>query len=104
MPSDGNKGTHIRIGAGGKEVLAPIAPGVIKRVPIASCRQFNSQDEIPINCDADNMIALDGEREIEVYQGDKLSVRLNLEGPWVVDVAGVLSIAATNKHFIPSVA
>ena len=46
------------------------------------------------------MIALDGEREINAYQGDKLTVRLNPEGPWVVDVAGVLSIASINKHFI----
>ena len=60
----------------------------------------SSRDAIPINCDADNMIALDGEREIEVYQGDKLSVGLNPDGPWVVDVAGVLSIAATNKDWI----
>ena len=99
-PSEDSKGTHIHIGAGGKEVLAPIAPGVIRRIPIASCRQFNLRDAIPINCDADNMIALDGEREINAYQGDKLTVRLNPEGPWVVDVAGVLSIASINKHFI----
>ena len=99
-PSEDSKGTHIHIGAGGKEVLAPIAPGVIRRIPIASCRQFNLRDAIPINCDADNMIALDGEREINAYQGDKLTVRLNPEGPWVVDVAGVLSIASINKYFI----
>ena len=99
-PSEDSKGTHIHIGAGGKEVLAPIAPGVIRRIPIASCRQFNLRDAIPINCDTDNMIALDGEREINAYQGDKLTIRLNPEGPWVVDVAGVLSIASINKHFI----
>ena len=99
-PSKRVKGTHIRIGADGKEVLAPIAPGVVKRLPIASCRQFNSQDAIPINCDSGNMIALDGEREIEVYQGEKLTVRLNLQGPWVIDVDSVLSFASINKHFI----
>ncbi len=57
-------------------MLAPIAPGVIRRIPIASCRQFNLRDAIPINCDADNMIALDGEREIDVYKREKLTVRL----------------------------
>jgi hypothetical protein len=98
--SNGVKGTHIRIGAGGKKVLAPIAPGVIKRIPIASCRQFNSQDAIPINNDSGYMIALDGEREINVYQGEKLTVRLNSEGPWVIDVDSVLSIASMNRHWI----
>jgi predicted polyphosphate/ATP-dependent NAD kinase len=98
--SDGIKGTHIRIGAGGKEVLAPIAPGVIKQVPIASCRQFHSQDAIPIINDSGNMIALDGEREINVYQREKLTIRLNLQGPWVIDVDSVLSVAATNEDWI----
>jgi hypothetical protein len=98
--SDGIKGTHIRIGTGGKEVLALIAPGVIKRVPIAFCRQIHSQDAIPIINDSGNMIALDGEREINVYQGEKLTIRLNLQGPWVIDVDSVLSIAATNKDWI----
>ena len=32
------KGTCIRVGAGQFEVLAPVAPGVIERIPIASCR------------------------------------------------------------------
>jgi hypothetical protein len=100
MPSEDIKGTYIRIGAGGKEVLAPIAPGVLRQIPIASCWQFNAQDSISINCDDGNMIALDGEREIEVYQGEKLTVRLNPSGPWVIDVDRVLSMASINKHWI----
>jgi len=55
---------------------------------------------IPINYDSGYMIVLDGEREIEVYQGDKLSDGLNPEGPWLVDVDVVLSMASINKHFI----
>jgi hypothetical protein len=50
--------------------------------------------------DADNMIALDGEREISVYKRENFTIRLNLQGPWVIEVAGVLSFASINKHFI----
>lgn len=100
IPSEDIKGTYIRIGAGGKEVLAPIAPGVLQRIPIASCRQFNAQDAISINCDNGNMIALDGEREISIYKGKKITVRLNPAGPWVVDVDRVLSMASINEHWI----
>jgi hypothetical protein len=46
------------------------------------------------------MIALDGEREINVYQREKLTIRLNLQGPWVIDVDSVLSVAATNEDWI----
>jgi len=46
------------------------------------------------------MIALDGERKINVYKREKLTIRLNLQGPWVIDVASVLSIFATNEDWI----
>ena len=55
---------------------------------------------VPKNNDADNMIALNGEREISVYKREKLTIRLNLQGPWVIDVASVLSIFATNEDWI----
>ncbi len=38
---------------------------------------IDSQGAIPINNDSGNMIALDGEREINVYKGEKLTVPLN---------------------------
>jgi hypothetical protein len=46
------------------------------------------------------MIALDGEREINVYDGERLMVRLNPAGPWDVDVDRVLSIASQSKYWI----
>jgi hypothetical protein len=61
---------------------------------------IDSQGAIPINNDSGNMIALDGERGINVYKGEKLTVRLNLAGPWVIDVASVLSFASINRHWI----
>ena len=35
-------------------------------------------------------IALDGEREIELLDGDSAEVRLSLEGPWTLDVSATL--------------
>ncbi len=46
------------------------------------------------------MISLDGEREINTNKREKLMIRLNLQGPWVIDVDSVLSIAATNEDWI----
>ena len=97
-PKKENTGTHIVIGPGGKEVMAPIAPGKIERLPIASHRLFTSREEIALNTAAGGMIALDGEREIVVNNLDKLTVRYNPNGPWVVDVDRVLSVAAENNY------
>ena len=46
------------------------------------------------------MIALDGERKINVYKREKFTIGLNLQGPWVIDVDYVLSFASIYKHFI----
>ena len=60
------------------------------------CSEQNSAKEN----DADNMIALDGERKINVYKREKFTIGLNLQGPWVIDVDYVLSFASIYKHFI----
>jgi hypothetical protein len=36
------------------------------------------------------MIALDGKREICIHSGERLSVRINPAGPWVVDIEKVM--------------
>jgi hypothetical protein len=46
------------------------------------------------------MIALDGECEINVYKREKLTVKLNFQGPWVIDVNSVLSTASANGHWV----
>ncbi|MGD8444968.1 MAG: NAD(+)/NADH kinase [Desulfobacterales bacterium] len=100
IPDGESKGTYMRVGPGKFDVLAPIAPGVIERIPIASYRQFNSHNAITIDNDSGSMIALDGEREITVFEGEQLTVRLNPAGPWIVDIDSVLSISSINKQWI----
>jgi predicted polyphosphate/ATP-dependent NAD kinase len=97
-PRKGETGMHIEIGQGGKKVLAPIAPGMIERLSIASYEPLRPKKKIDINTRAGRMLALDGEREIDVYDQDKLSVCLNPKGPKVVDVEKVLSIAAKTNY------
>jgi len=42
------------------------------------------------------VVALDGEREIEFSPTDKLSVRLEWDGPLTLDIPGVMTYAAQN--------
>ncbi len=97
-PRKGQTGMHIEIGNGGSEVLAPIAPGMIERLPIANYGPLKPKKKIDINTRTGRMLALDGEREINVYDQDKLSVCLNPKGPRVVDVEKVLSMAAKTHY------
>jgi len=90
---DSGKGLHITTGPGELQVIAPIAPGLISSLPIASHTSFGPGEEIPID-HSPAVLALDGEREVVVGKGESLNVRLNPEGPLVIDVDRVLAAAA----------
>ena len=96
---DAKHGVYIKVGSGGKEVLAPVAPGLIVRVGIESCDLIHLNDVVQVNhkpC----VLALDGEREVEVGRKDRISIRLSKDGPCVIDIKGALKEAAQNGFFM----
>lgn len=99
LPKNSTKGLHITIGPGNKKVKTPIAPGLICRLPIASHRTIDPGEKVSIS-HTPAVIALDGEREISVSDGDHLTICLNPEGPFVVDINTVLAAAADKGLFI----
>jgi predicted polyphosphate/ATP-dependent NAD kinase len=79
------QGMYLRLGKGNTSVLAPVGPGLITKVETEEYRLLSPGEEVilkPAAC----TIAVDGERQIEVYADQKVSVRLTHRGPWVVDV------------------
>ena len=79
------QGMYVRLGKGNTSVLAPVGPGLIRKVEIREYRLLSLEEEAilePAAC----TIAVDGERQIEVYADQKVSVRLTNRGPCVVDV------------------
>ncbi len=58
---------------------------------------MNASDKImPIKA----VLALDGEREISLRDGDEACVELDLGGPWIVDVERTLSLAVAEGAFL----
>jgi len=87
------QGMYIRLGGGNTSVLAPVGPGLIKEVGIDNYRILSLEEEVvlgPAAC----TIALDGERQIEVYPDQEVRVRLTDHGPRVVDVQKCLQEAS----------
>ncbi len=85
-------GMYIRLGDGNTNVLAPVGPGLINEVGIANYRMVSVGEEVilePAAC----TVALDGERQIEVYSNQEVRVRLTNQGPRVVDVRKCLQEA-----------
>jgi hypothetical protein len=86
------EGLHLILGNGGRQVRAPIAPGLIVPVGISHERLIGPGERIPIR-HAPAMLALDGERELLIRQGERWEVALSWDGPKVLDVDRTLLLA-----------
>lgn len=83
------------------EVIAPVAPGLVKPVWVSIYQLLEPGDEVEVRF-APSVLALDGEREVEVRPGQRVSIRLSDQGPRIVDFQQVLSIAAAKGFFYPT--
>jgi len=99
VPADSGMGLYIAVGPGEQKVRAPIAPGLVRWVPIETYRTFNGDESIPIRR-SPAVIALDGEREITIGADDQYAVRFNPVGPRVVDIPETLKYASQECVFI----
>lgn len=86
------QGMYVRLGDGDTTVLAPVGPGLINEVDIANYRMLSVGEEVALE-PAACTVALDGERQIEVYPDQDVRVRLTNHGPRVVDVRKCLQEA-----------
>jgi len=91
-------GMHIVLGDGGREVLAALAPGLIKWVGVRETRTVQVDDIVQFR-PGTGTLALDGEREIELTMSSVVEVRLCADGPFVVNVPAALEEAAHAGHF-----
>jgi predicted polyphosphate/ATP-dependent NAD kinase len=93
-------GAYIAVGPGERSVLAPLAPGLIRQVPVASARLLAPGERLQLRGEPCT-VALDGEREIEILRaGHRLEVALNPHGPRVVDIAAALQAGAACGAFM----
>ena len=93
-------GLYLRLGSGGQPVLAPIAPGLLCEVGLAEYRPLGPGETVPIKQQQPCVLALDGEREIQLRQGMTVQLQLNPNGPRVVDARKAIDIAARAGAFV----
>ena len=86
---------------GGRDVFAPIAPGLFKPVGLAEVSCLSPGLDKPVTR-VPSLIALDGEREVELAEGDRAAIRLDPHGPLVVDVKAALAGAVGDGFFTDS--
>ena len=91
------KGMLIDMGSGDIDIIVPLAPGLIR--PINNCRyrMLGIDEEIEVGY-GPCVIALDGEREVEVGAEEKVSVKLTFDGPRVVKADEALRTAVARGY------
>lgn len=89
-------GVELEVGTGNLQLRAPIAPGLIACIPVRSYRAIKIGEVIEIAeaC----VIALDGEREVEIREGEKAQIELTFDGPQVIDAEAVLQAAVKQGY------
>jgi predicted polyphosphate/ATP-dependent NAD kinase len=90
-------GLLVEVGPGGEKVQAPIAPGLILEVEVKSFRLLEPGEKVPIVL-SPSIIALDGEREIEINRPGQFELTLGMDGPKVVSIPRVM-LEASKKGF-----
>jgi hypothetical protein len=80
---------HLTLGQDGRRVPAPIAPGLIVPVGIKAQRLMQPGEPIVIG-HAPVLLALDGEREILVREGERWEVALSWDGPKLLAIERML--------------
>ena len=93
-------GASVTTAANGRKVMVPIAPGAVVPVGIGEIVEMEPGINYPVDPLRPATLALDGEREITLNRGDESTIRLDLEGPWIVDVERTLSLAVAEDAFI----
>jgi len=91
---------YLELGGDGQSVTAPVAPGIIEKVFISTEKVMKMGEEVKIGF-TPSVLALDGEREVEVRKGQYAAVRLGKDGPVVVDVGRTMSAAMKKRVLAP---
>lgn len=89
----------------GRKVTAPIAPGAFVTLGVERITSLNPGIPCPIEPGRPEpsgsvVLGLDGEREIVLHPGDEAEVTLDLDGPWIVDVARAMARAVESGAFL----
>jgi NAD+ kinase len=77
---------------------APIAPGLIEPVAVSSSGPLHPDETVTV-AHRGGVVALDGERELELRPGDRLTVTLRCDAFRSIDVAGCMRAAALRGLF-----
>lgn len=91
-------GAHVTVGGNRDHLLAPVAPGLLRSIPIEGKTLLSFGDSVTFR-PAAGTVALDGEREIEVKTSHEVTVTLSPDGPFTIDLDRAIAAGAAQGRF-----
>lgn len=92
------RGLSIDIDPQSGKLLAPLAPGLFVPVGVKDFKVIDIKEKVKVN-HTPCIIALDGERNIELYKGEEAYIELTWNGPTLLNVHNILHEARTRRLF-----
>jgi predicted polyphosphate/ATP-dependent NAD kinase len=96
VPREAAHGLHLLLGDPAHapvRLRAPLAPGMVTEIGILERRVVACGETVTFRSGSGSL-ALDGEREVELTEGDRVEATLERDGPLVVDVEAAMQAAA----------
>ena len=80
---------------GGQLLRAPVSPGLFRTAHIRDVGKIPL--DTTINIEGPGILAFDGDREINLADGQQAQLTISRTGPWVIDPRRALTLAAERK-------
>ena len=85
-------GLHVQLGENGRTITAAIGPGLVAQIGIQRHVLMQQKTRVSVSF-SPSVLALDGERELLVSNGDHWEIAWSWEGPRVLDIEKVMEAA-----------
>lgn len=90
-------GVFVRLGAGGRSIRVPLAPGSFTTMNVAEVRSLSEGEAVTLS--GRTILAFDGERDVPVGPDGTVTCRVESNGPILIDVERTLTLAAERRLF-----
>ena len=92
------KGLSINVDAKAEKIYSPLAPGLFVPTGVNNFKSVEIGEKVNIDC-VPCIIAVDGERNIELFKEDRAYIELTWNGPKILNARNVLAEARNKKIF-----
>jgi hypothetical protein len=82
----------------GRPLLAPVSPGLYRVVHVGGHRKIALGE--PVEITGPGLLAFDGDRERVLADGQRAHLRVERDGPWVIDAGRALALAAERGLYL----